>query len=71
MAFTNNEIVIRTSTLTDLGAVVLIENRCFEDPWTPASLLGELVPKALAILFPEKVSAWLAGLDHGEVQGSA
>lgn len=40
---------VRNSRLEDLGAVAHLENLCFDDPWTPASLLGELQPDNLRL----------------------
>ena len=41
--------VVRLGDPSDLRAVVAIENRAFADPWTPASLLGELCPDHLRL----------------------
>jgi len=40
---------VRTGNISDLAAVVDLENRSFSDPWTPAALLGELVPDDLRL----------------------
>jgi ribosomal-protein-alanine N-acetyltransferase len=43
------EVVVRPGQSADLTAVVELENRCFSDPWTPATLLGELVADDLRL----------------------
>lgn len=41
--------VVRLGDPADLVAVAAIEGRAFTDPWTPASLLGELCPDHLRL----------------------
>lgn len=36
------DLLIRSGTFPDLSAVIRIENRAFEDPWSPEALFGEL-----------------------------
>lgn len=42
-------IAIRTGRPEDLADVVRLENACFADPWSPASLLGELTADAMRL----------------------
>lgn len=42
-------LVIREAGPLDLAAVIVIENQCFGDPWSPESLLGELMGDRLRL----------------------
>lgn len=61
MTEVNHEVTIRPGRVTDLNAVVHLENRCFNDPWTPAALLGELVADELRLPLVLEIEGHLRG----------
>lgn len=53
--------VIRGGRLEDLTAVMRLENACFSDPWTPASLISELQADALRLPLVVEVDGVVCG----------
>ncbi len=45
----DSPVEVREARSADLGAVVAIENQSFDDPWNPATLLGELFPDPMRL----------------------
>ena len=55
------EIRVRPGDPSDLPVVAALERRSFSDPWTPASLLGELQPDPLRIPLVAEVDGRVRG----------
>ena len=57
----SQEAIVRLGRVTDLNAVVHLEQRCFSDPWTPATLMGELVADELRLPLVLELKGHLRG----------
>jgi len=57
----DHEVTVRLGRLTDLNAVAHLEHRCFNDPWTPAALMGELVADNLRLPLVLEIEGNLRG----------